>query len=193
MFFDFNTGYNLVMTFNTKTKQLFSFDVEADGPCSGLYSMVSFGLVDVFDQSRRFYATLRPISDQYVPEALAVSGFTRAQCMAFDEPEVVMKRLKEFLDPDPRRKMLVSDNPAFDWQFINYYTHRFLGGNPFGHSARRIGDFAAGLDRNFASDSGWKKLRQTKHTHNALDDALGNAQALGYMLTNKTTSRKSKS
>ena len=39
----------------------------------------------------------------------------------------------------------LADNFAFDWQFINYYFHRFLGRNPFGFSGRRIGDLYAGL------------------------------------------------
>src|SRR5438094_9543400 len=43
----------------------------------------------------------------------------------------------------------VSDNVAYDWQFINYYFWKHLGHNPFGHSGRRIGDFAAGLVGDF--------------------------------------------
>ena len=42
------------------------------------------------------------------------------------------------------RPLFMSDNPAYDWQFINYYFRLFLGANPFGHSARRISDFYAG-------------------------------------------------
>src|SRR3990167_2851151 len=55
------------------------------------------------------------------------------------------------------RPLFVSDNPAYDWQFINYYFHLFLGHNPFGHSARRIGDFYAGLIGDFTNASSWKK------------------------------------
>jgi hypothetical protein len=72
----------------------------------------------------------------------------------------------------------VSDNPAYDWQPINYGFHRALGHNPFGHSARRIGDYYAGLVRNWAETQAWKKLRITKHTHDPVDDARGNAEAL---------------
>jgi hypothetical protein len=72
----------------------------------------------------------------------------------------------------------VSDNRAFDRQFINYYFHRFLGHNPFGFSARRIGDLHAGLVRDASKASDWKKFRVTPHTHNPVDDAKGNAEAL---------------
>lgn len=78
--------------------------------------------------------------------------------------------------------IFVSDNPAYDWQFINYYFHLHLGRNPFGYSARRIGDFYAGLTRNFRNTQTWKKLRITKHDHNPVHDAMGNREALQQLL-----------
>ena len=80
------------------------------------------------------------------------------------------------------RPLFVSDNPAYDWQFINYYFHLFLGKNPFGHSARRIGDFYAGLIGNFTDAQSWKKLRITTHDHNPVHDALGNLEAFERLL-----------
>ena len=73
-------------------------DIEADGPIPGDYSMVCFGAV-VVDASleRTFYAQLRPISEQWVPEALAVSGFTREQTGAFPDPKAEMQRFAEWL------------------------------------------------------------------------------------------------
>src|SRR5262245_24228599 len=51
-------------------------DVEADGPIPGDYSMVSFGAVLVREGlDITFYGRLRPVSEAWVPEALAVSGF----------------------------------------------------------------------------------------------------------------------
>lgn len=76
----------------------------------------------------------------------------------------------------------VSDNPAYDWQFINYYFHRFCRKNPFGHSARRIGDFYAGLRGDWHKSSNWKHLRKTKHDHNPVNDAMGNAEAFERIL-----------
>jgi hypothetical protein len=77
----------------------------------------------------------------------------------------------------PDGPIFISDNPAYDWQWINFYFWRYFGANPFGHSARRIGDFYAGLKGDFRDSSGWKRLRVTKHTHNPVDDAMGNAEA----------------
>ncbi|WP_264324540.1 hypothetical protein, partial [Romeriopsis navalis] len=61
-------------------------DIESDGPIPGDYSMICFGAVIVEPSlSRSFYGQLKPISDHFVPAALAVSGFSRQQCLAFDD------------------------------------------------------------------------------------------------------------
>lgn len=75
------------------------------------------------------------------------------------------------------RPIFISDNPAYDWQFINYYFHKFLGANPFGHSARRISDYYAGLRGDFSKTQEWKGLRRTNHDHHPVHDALGNLEA----------------
>lgn len=80
------------------------------------------------------------------------------------------------------RPIFVSDNPAFDWQWINDGFWRTLGRNPFGHSARRIGDFYAGLVGDFTDSSSWKKLRVTPHDHNPVNDAMGNLEAFERLL-----------
>lgn len=80
------------------------------------------------------------------------------------------------------RPIMVSDNPAYDWQWINYYFWKYFGENPLGHSARRIGDFYAGLTGDFHNSSKWKKLRITKHDHHPVHDALGNVEAFKRIL-----------
>lgn len=77
--------------------------------------------------------------------------------------------------------IFVSDNPAYDWQFINYYFWKWLNRNPFGHSARRISDYYAGLTGDFRNTQRWKRLRITKHDHNPVHDALGNVEAFRRM------------
>jgi DNA polymerase III epsilon subunit-like protein len=57
----------------------FMVDVEADGPIPERYSIVAIGAVVVEPGLQRtFYGRLRPISEQFIPTALAVSGFSRA-------------------------------------------------------------------------------------------------------------------
>jgi hypothetical protein len=159
---------------------LFVVDVESDGPAPGLYSMVSLGCVRVDRElMTTFKATFAPISEQWVPEALAISRITRDQHLACPDPAIGMAAFGDFLKATSHgRPIFVSDNPAFDWQWVNYYFHRYTGDNPFGYSARRIGDLYAGLTGDFAAAHGWKLLRRTEHTHDPVDDALGNAEAL---------------
>ncbi len=159
---------------------LFVVDVESDGPAPGLYSMVSFGAIRVDEAlATLFHGQVRPITEKWVPEALAVSAISREQHMRHEEPKVVMERFALWLKEHSKgRPVFVSDNPAFDWQFINYYFHAFGQGNPFGFSARRIGDIYSGLVKDMFASSEWKKLRKTTHTHRPVDDAKGNAEAL---------------
>ncbi len=155
-------------------------DIESDGEIPHKYSMVCFGAVVVEPSlTKTFYGKTRPISDDWKPEALAISGFTREEHLTFDEPGEVMSNFRDWLNQQVNdRPIFISDNLAFDWQWINYYFHYFLGKNPFGFSGRRIGDLYSGLERDFFAGSRWKKFRQTTHTHNPVDDALGNAEAL---------------
>jgi DNA polymerase III epsilon subunit-like protein len=156
----------------------FSVDIEADGPAPGLYSMVSFGAVLVDSNlNKTFYAEIKPISERWIPDALAVSGFSREQTLSFEDPKEAMIRFEAWINQASKgRPIFIADNPGFDFAFINYYFHALLGRNPFGFSSRRIGDLYCGskLDT-FAK---WKHLRKTGHSHNALDDAMGNAEAI---------------
>jgi hypothetical protein len=154
-------------------------DVESDGPIPGDYSMVCFGAV-VVDETleKTFYARLHPISDKWVPEALAVSGFTREQTMQFDPPLQAMQAFGDWLRvyASAGRLMFISDNNGYDWQFINWYFHHFLGENPFGHSSTNLGSLYKGVVRDFSKN--FTHLRVTEHTHQPVDDAKGNAEAL---------------
>ena len=153
-------------------------DIEADGPIPGDYSMVSFGAVIVDVRlDRTFYATLAPISDKWLPDALSVSGFSREATLKFSDPATEMGRFEAWLkDNIQDRPLFVADNNGFDWQFINWYFHHFLGANPFGHSSANLGSLYKGLVKDTFVN--FKHLRQTKHTHHPVDDARGNAEAL---------------
>lgn len=165
--------------------QHFVFDVEADGPCPGLYNMISFGLVSVADPTCSFLGEVAPAIDSPgIPRARAVSGISFDAQKAFAEPETVMAAAVKWLDEitKGRRPVFWSDNPAFDWQFWNWYCHKFTGENPVGFSARRVGDLDAGRRNDPFNASSWKKQRITRHTHNPVDDARGNAEGLRWVL-----------
>lgn len=156
-------------------------DVESDGPIIGTHSMVCFGAV-LLDRKldTTFYGQTNPISDQYIPDALSVSGFTREEHEDFDDPFKVMSDFAKWLKECGESVTLISDNNGYDASWMNYYFHKFYGSNPFGWSSRRIGDLFCG----YYNDPyyKWKKHRKTSHTHHPVDDAKGNAEALLYLI-----------
>ncbi len=160
-------------------------DIESDGPCPGLYSMVSFGAVVVEPGLNRTYysGVMRPLPDaDCVPQALAVSGVSRDEQLAGRRPEDIMPAFAEWLRKQAgkgNRLMFISDNNGFDWQFINYYFHKFTNGNPFGFSSTNLGSLYKGMVKSCFKN--FKHLRKTKHTHHPVDDAKGNAEALLHM------------
>jgi hypothetical protein len=173
----------------------FSVDVEADGPIPGPYSMVSFGVavagrrdggfVPADPAAETFYRELKPISDEYVAAALEVSGLDRGDLMASGaEPAVAMTELVEWIaaacGPGARPVMVAYPAP-YDWMFLYWYLMRFAGASPFGHSGcldlKTMYAVRAGVPLRMAV----KRLMppelhsRRRHTHNALDDALEQA------------------
>jgi len=155
-------------------------DIEADGPIPGKYSMIEIGAV-IVTTDKTFYGKLKPISDKWVPEALAVTGYTREQTLAFEDPFKVMNDFKLWIEKNGWDKpRFISDNNGFDWMFVCWYFHNFLNENPFGYSSTNLGSLYKGIQKNFFVN--FKHLRGTKHTHNPVDDAMGNSEAFIKMM-----------
>ncbi|HIK03653.1 MAG TPA: 3'-5' exoribonuclease [Trichormus sp. M33_DOE_039] len=156
-------------------------DVETDGPIPGDYSMISIGAVIVdIKLDKTFYGKLQPISHLYIPEALKISGFTREETEAFDEPQKVMLAFEQWIQENSQGKpIFISDNNGFDWMFVCWYFQHFLQRNIFGYSSYNLGSLYKGLVKDTFTN--FKHLRKTEHTHNPVDDALGNAEALIHM------------
>ena len=126
-------------------------DCESQGPCPVVGKLTEFGAV--IDANNWFHG--------------------------HNDTAATFARFDQWLDKNckGRRPVFVSDNPAYDWQWINYGFWLHRGYNPFGHSARRISDFYAGLVGNWTETQKWKRLRVTEHRHNPVDDAMGNYEA----------------
>ena len=154
-------------------------DIESDGPIPGDYSMICFGAVKVEEGlEQTFYGQLAPITDKFIPEALDVSGFTRDETLQFNDPAKVMKDFLDWINKVclKDRPIFISDNNGFDWMFICWYFHHFLGRNPFGFSSQNLGRFYKGMEK--YTFTNFKHLRFNRHSHNPVDDARGNAEAL---------------
>jgi hypothetical protein len=140
--------------------------------------MISFGAVLVDEQlDKTFYGKLKPISEKFIPEALAVSGHSREETLQFDVPRKVTSDFADWIKINSKdRPIFISDNNGFDWMFICWYFHHFIGKNPFGYSSQNLGSLYKGIVKDTFKT--FKHLRKTKHTHNPVDDAKGNAEAL---------------
>lgn len=153
-------------------------DIESDGPIPGDYSLIEIGAVVVDEKlDKKFHVKLKPISDKFIPEALAVFNSTREQTLAYEDPIQTMTKFKEWIDSvsTDKRLLFISDNNGFDYMFVCWYFHHFLGENPFGHSSTNLGSLYKGLVKDTFQN--FKHMRKTFHDHNPLNDALGNAEA----------------
>jgi len=172
-------------------KELYiSVDVESSGPIPGKFSLLSIGACVVESPEQDFYVEIAPISDEYVPEAMKVigkdldhfrtNGSTPLQAMK--EFGSWVARCKE-VDENP---VFVGFNAVFDWSFVNWYFHQYVGDNPFGIGGIDIKSFYMGMagssfaDTTASSLPGRFKPKQP-HTHNALDDAKGQAETFAEM------------
>lgn len=170
-----------------------SADVETDGPIPGPYSMLSFGLAVVgaydgyrFERwlpgSETFYRELRPISDRFQSDALAVNGLDRASLVEQGaRPEGAMEEAAQWVRQQAggRKAVLVAYPVAFDWSFLYWYFERFAkSGSPFGFSScldiRTLYQASAGTVHAESGQSAMPTslLPSSPHTHNALDDAV---------------------
>lgn len=175
----------------------FSADVETDGPIPGPYSMLSFALVyagrfDGHDFERpakydlRIYLELRPISDDFDPEALQVNGLDRDRLLRDGtRPEDAMTTAADWVRgiAGPGRPVLVAYPLSFDWSWLYWYFVRFSrSGSPFNHSSCFDIKTAFAVKGHLTvAEAGrsnlFEKLRsRTRHTHHALDDAIEQAE-----------------
>jgi hypothetical protein len=175
----------------------FSADVETDGPIPGPFSMLSFGLVlaGTFDgktfsrpedYAQSFYRELRPISDEFQIDALKVNGLDRDRLLREGTlPATVMTEAAKWVSAlaGAGRPILVAYPLSFDWSFLYWYFIRFSKeGSPFNHSQCFDIKTAFAVKAHIPIASAGRRrlmpgLRSNGvHTHNALDDAMEQAQ-----------------
>lgn len=169
----------------TIKKEVFiSVDIEASGPIPGEYSLLSIGACDVYHPENGFSCLLKPTSDNVVPEALAVTGFSLDKLQREgDDPKKAMASFAKWVTDcsDSGTPVFVGLNAAFDWSFINYYFIRYYGSNPFGIAALDIKALfmgTHGCSWQETRSSNMKKITGalTEGTHDALEDAMYQAE-----------------
>jgi DNA polymerase III epsilon subunit-like protein len=168
-----------------------SVDVETAGPNPGRYAMLSIGACTVAEPGSTFYVEMQPDRDASLPDALAVSGLKLDE-LARDgkTPKEAMQAFADWVaqvTPPDHWPVFVAFNAPFDWMFVADYFHRYLGDNPFGHSALDVKAFYMGTRGVPWGETGFDKVTEyykIKHplTHNALQDACDQARVFRKML-----------
>jgi hypothetical protein len=181
----------------TITDAYFSADVETDGPIPGPFSILSFALVYAgsFDGQRfqrphnyaqTLYKELKPISENFEPEALRVNGLDRLRlCREGEAPEKAMTEATCWVRriAGPSQPVLVAYPLSFDWSWLYWYFVRFsTEGSPFKYS--RCFDLKTAFAvkaRAPISEAGRSQIDPSlrskhPHTHNAVDDAIEQAE-----------------
>jgi hypothetical protein len=189
-------------TRRVKPSRYISVDIEADGPIPGPYSMLSLGAAvagtqdaDGFTatdpEQQTFYRELRPISERFDPEALAVSGLDRERLKTEgSEPAVALAEFADWV-----REVCAGAQPvmcgypaSYDWMFLYWYLIRFTGASPFGHSGcldmKTQYATKAGLPLRAVAKGTMPRhlLSGRRHTHHALDDAIEQAELLANLM-----------
>lgn len=153
-------------------------DVEARGPSPYSGEMSEFGAVALNEDRTAVASTFHGIliEAEPDPENPAIP-LILPTAKRYSEKDV-MRNFEKWLLGLGSRPVAVSDNNGYDMMWITYYFDKQGITSPFGHSSRRISDFAAGLSGNWGNTQKWKRLRVTKHDHNPVHDSLGNSEAL---------------
>jgi DNA polymerase III epsilon subunit-like protein len=175
-----------------------SVDVEAAGPIPSEYSMLSIGASVVGSPEKNYYVELKPINTNVIPEAIAIGGFSIQQLeISGKDPTEAMNAFENWVKNVSGNKtpVFVGFNTPFDWQFINWYFHQFLGKNPFGISAIDIKAYYMGYVGCVWADTSSSRLPSwlqptRKQRHNALDDAITQGEIFARLVSARSSNSK---
>jgi DNA polymerase III alpha subunit (gram-positive type) len=162
-----------------------STDIETDGQVPGVNSMLSIGSAAFFEDKTlidTFTANLESLSEARADEKTMRWWQTQPEAWRIcrentQPPDKVMKEYCRWLEQLPGHIIFVGYPLVFDFRFIDYYLHRFVGKNPFGFAGIDIRSFVMGMRKAEYRQAGMNYLPKRwfdnlKHTHIALEDAI---------------------
>jgi hypothetical protein len=172
-----------------------STDIEADGPIPGPHSMLSFGsaayladktLVDTFAANLETLPGASPDPQtmnwwKQHPDAWEACRLNP------QPPERTIKSYVVWLNELPGKPVFVGYPAAYDFMFVYWYLIKFARHSPFSHAALDIKTMAMTLLKQDFRQTTKRQmprrwLDQLPHTHQALDDALGQGALFCNML-----------
>ena len=178
-----------------------SIDIEADGPIPGEYSMLSLGAAafDVTSKNPRkpistFEVNILPLPDaKQDPDTMQFWARNKEAWNYVTSNQVgaaaAMRDFKVWVEKLPGNPVLIGYPVTFDFMFVYWYYVKMIGSRPvFGFQGLDIKTLA--MDKLSLHYRGTTKKRFPKHwsdgaprhTHKALDDAIGQGIILVNML-----------
>jgi hypothetical protein len=99
-------------------------------------------------------------------------------------PAEALRAVERWLDevvPGGARPVFTAFNAPFDWMFVNDYFHRYLGRNPFGHTALDIKALYMGANGVTWGETSMRYVAKrylagNELSHHAMADAVDQAQ-----------------
>ena len=158
----------------------------------------SIGACLIDDLTQSFYVELKPVNQAMTTEALSISGLTIEHLESNGiSPAEAMLKFDEWLAsvvPSTSVPVFVGFNASFDWMFVCDYFERFLGRNPFGHSAIDIKSFYLGVAGGTWAETSLRFLSPRyldgrPLSHNALGDAQDQAALYAAIAEDAATRR----
>lgn len=177
---------------------MISVDVETSGPVPGEYSLLQIGACVSAAPDLAFECNLKPISQNFDPDALKVTGLNLEELSQSGmNPEQAMGAFDAWIASVSKagdQPVFVGFNASFDWSFINYYFVRFLGRNPFGISAIDIKSMYFGSTNCRWGDTHSTRVAQAldlpgSGDHSALNDARFQAGLFESLRCNRAVRR----
>lgn len=171
------------------TETYISVDIETTGLIVGENNIASIGACVVGNPSDNFYIELKPFTDNFRPESVAVCKLD-INYLKKNGVDIVygLEKFRNWIQKH-QSPVFVGFPLSFDLGFVHQYFLKYLGKNPFGR-------ISAGIDiKTYAMCTFGINFKNTNkrnlknyvkwdggHTHNALDDAKEQANLFEQLL-----------
>ena len=171
------------------TETYISVDIETTGLIVGEDNMASIGACVVGNTKDNFYIELRPFTQKFRQESVDVCKLT-IDYLELQGVSIIygLTKFKEWIDKH-ERPTFVGFPLAFDFAFVHQYFLKYVGRDTFGRTSAGVDikTYAMALYDCDLRDTVKRKLKdrikwEGQHSHNALDDAIEQANLFEELL-----------
>lgn len=175
-----------------------SIDVETDGPCPGLNSMLQLGAAAFNEQGElldKYSVNLLPLNDCCADQKTTVWWNSQPEAYANvlrnqQQPSIHIPKFVKWVERF-ERPTAIAYPAGFDFPWIYYYCYRFNEKSPFGFQCLDIKSYAAAILKVPYREATKKNMPKAwfaglpRHTHDACDDAIEQGMLFFRMLAER--------